>query len=776
MNFKWIPLLFILTKMLLAGDLPESLYIQPYLQNVSQSSIVIMWKTTESCQGEIQYGLSIDQMTLSQKESSSKKLHEIKLKGLEVGQSYYYRCLWDEEKTKTWQFKTSPTRDEENIKIVTYGDSRSNPKVHHQIAQLVAEEKPDLILHSGDFVMYGDDEASWKPEFFDPIAPFGPEVPILTVLGNHERNAVYYYNFYALNNNEAWWSQDYGPVHIIGLDSNQPGEPGTEQYEWLVNDLETHQDAKWIIAMFHHPLFNANKWRDTYYLRWHWHPLFEKYNVDIVINGDDHYYYRSLPIGLTAEEQNGVTYIISAGGGAPLYPTTHEDYVAQRRSIYHYTVFDIQGDHLIGRAVNVDGKVFDTWGMHKDEMIAPESFISYEMILLEEALKKQFSVSWLQEENGKMAFSCDFVLPTSFQIPVQVNVRWESGTQWFFKESNITHVIQPGESIPFQFSGIVPFDQMVPLPALRVDIEGLESERWEDVRLPTGFKNTNIRLNLENAFYQAIKDQNSAFTNYADAIQFLNYFPESQYAEAIKKYFFETVQSEDLASPSIIKNIEKLIKSAQTPQAESVYYPMMFLLGDFSQWDMWLNMVHGFKLREREPLRKNLIALSESEKVSGGAINNWYVLGSFENTDDKGFDAMYPPENTVDLDTSYPGVQGESIHWKKMKLNAGNQFDFNQLFKEHEYGIVYCYTTIKSLKDTVLPLLLGSDDGIVVWINGQEIYRHNEARGVVPGQDFLFAEFNQGANELLIKVSQKGGGWGVSAHILDKENVLTFIK
>ncbi len=173
--------------------------------------------------------------------------------------------------------------------------------------------------------MFGADQGSWKPQFFDPIKPFSAEIPILTVLGNHERNAIYYYNFYALNNNEAWWSSDYGPVHIIGLDSNQPGEPGTDQYKWLIDDLEKNKDADWIIVMFHHPLFGCRPFRDVNQLRWHWHPVFQKYKVDLVIGGDDHYYARSFPIGKAEKDPSGVTYIISAGGGAPLYPTTAKE-------------------------------------------------------------------------------------------------------------------------------------------------------------------------------------------------------------------------------------------------------------------------------------------------------------------------------------------------------------------------------------------------------------------------------------------------------------------
>jgi len=767
--------IFLLTGLSHAEDMPEFLHIAPYLQNVSDSSIIIMWETTKPFIGEIEYGLSKDNLSFSQKEPTSGKLHEIKLTGLTAGQAYYYRCKWDGEQTQVWHFKTAPAQDTPKVRILTYGDSRSNPGVHHKIAQMVADEHPDLILHSGDFVMYGDDIKSWKPQFFDPIRPFGPEVPILTVLGNHELNAPYYYNSFALNNNEAWWSLDYGPVHIIGLDSNQPGGPGSEQYEWLVNDLRHHKEAKWKIAMFHHPLFNANKWRDTYYLRWHWHPLFEQYGVDLVINGDDHYYCRSFPIGRVSEEQNGVTYIISAGGGAPLYPNTHEDYVAQRRSVHHYTVFDFDGDQMNGRAVLTDGRVFDTWAINKNQIIAPESFVSYEKILLEEQLKKQFSPSRLKKtHDGKISFAGAVKLPHNFGIALNTSIQWRSGTAWTFEDSYIKRSLDPGEPLVIEFSGSAPADRFRPLPTLVIEMNAPEAQAWEDVKLPMGFKNNRVTLDMEDAFYHAIMDRDSRFTRYADAVRFMKLFPDSRYTPDIRKYFFETVDPGDVADKPVINDIREMIKSAKSPREQIQYYPLMFLLGDMSAWDEWINKVEKLSIPERSDMRKSLIALLEYGVLGGGALTDWHIIGPFDNTDDRGFDRVYPPEKGIDLKKTYTGDNGKSIRWKSKQTAQNGLFDFNKIFTNHEYGVVYCYAEIKAERKTRVPLLLGSDDGVVVWLNDREIYRHNEARGVVPGQDFLFVNLDKGVNKLLVKVNQKGGGWGLAVHVLDREKVLGF--
>ncbi len=81
------------------------------------------------------------------------------------------------------------------------------------------EHEPELVINAGDLVSAGKVYEQWKPQFFDPLAPLIRSVPIYTILGNHERNSDHYYSYFDLPNNEAWWTADFGVVHLIALDS-----------------------------------------------------------------------------------------------------------------------------------------------------------------------------------------------------------------------------------------------------------------------------------------------------------------------------------------------------------------------------------------------------------------------------------------------------------------------------------------------------------------------------------------------------------------------------
>ena len=65
-------LIFFIISFSHAHQEPESLHIGPYLQNVSQHSIVIMWETTIAAIGIVDYGLSPENLDSFVKEAEAK--------------------------------------------------------------------------------------------------------------------------------------------------------------------------------------------------------------------------------------------------------------------------------------------------------------------------------------------------------------------------------------------------------------------------------------------------------------------------------------------------------------------------------------------------------------------------------------------------------------------------------------------------------------------------------------------------------------------------------
>jgi hypothetical protein len=85
----------------------------------------------------------------------------------------------------------------------------------------------------------------------------------------------------------------------------------------------------------------------------------------------------------------------------------------------------------------------------------------------------------------------------------------------------------------------------------------------------------------------------------------------------------------------------------------------------------------------------------------------------------------------------------------------------------------YLRTKIRSEQRQEAVMEVGSDDGIKIWINGEVVHATNEGRGYQPGQEKVNVILAAGWNEIMLKVTNGGGGWGAGIRLVDPNgNVL----
>jgi predicted phosphodiesterase len=258
-------------------------------------------------------------------------------------------------------FKT-PQHQGNPLKFVVYGDSRYQPKEHAKICKAILKEKPAFVIHTGDFVSDGKISSQWDTEWFGPAKEMLKSIPVLPVLGNHEYNAAEYYEIFDVATGGA---QDYariiGDVEIIIIDTNRnfiPGAPiknitTSANYKWLKEKLEAPRKTKWRIVCMHNPAFSSGKHGSSDNVLYALVPLFNRYKPDVVFCGHDHCFERS--------EYKGITYITTAGGGAPLYIKSKKNPFSKvYKAEYHYTLVETDGDELTITAKKPGGTVIDT--------------------------------------------------------------------------------------------------------------------------------------------------------------------------------------------------------------------------------------------------------------------------------------------------------------------------------------------------------------------------------------------------------------------------------
>ncbi len=140
-------------------------------------------------------------------------------------------------------------------------------------------------------------------------------------------------------------------------------------------------------------------------------------------------------------------------------------------------------------------------------------------------------------------------------------------------------------------------------------------------------------------------------------------------------------------------------------------------------------------------------------------------------------DADFPPEGELDLKASYKSGR-RTIQWRpstRKEITDNGYLDFIRLLGPLTDAAVYVAAGIRSGSNQKLNLLLGSDDGAAVWINGKRIFHQVAARSAMLDQERISLPLRKGNNLLLTKVDQKVGHWGLLARLGKKPSDVKFL-
>jgi hypothetical protein len=347
----WIPLLLIGP---CVGNVYSMTLFGPYPQYSKPDSIIISWKTTTATtQNEVRWGSSPMLGNVSKEKSlCAHMFHTVTIEGLAAGRRYYYAVISDGTESPLYTFWTA-FPENETIRFVAYGDSQGDWDDWQTVllvSQAIEKANPAFVIKPGDLVDNGKNPDNWI-EFF-AASPFVHNSTLFPVRGNHENYSHLFFSYFSLPYNERWYSFDNGPVHFIGLDSTIRSRYRLGQILWLFHDLRTHQ-RPFTIVFFHHPAFSSSSHGNTTILQKLWTPVFERYHVDIVFNGHDHNYERSII--------NNVTYVVIGGGGSPLYDNGQSSWTVHSEKTYHFCLLTANETTLTCVATKPDGSVFDSF-------------------------------------------------------------------------------------------------------------------------------------------------------------------------------------------------------------------------------------------------------------------------------------------------------------------------------------------------------------------------------------------------------------------------------
>jgi len=126
----------------------------PYLQNVTLTSIVVMWETSQPSDSRVDFGPTRE-YTNHVHDSAPRAIHQVTLPGLQANTQYHYRVASARDKEtiasddNTLQTAVAPGTP---FRFAVYGDTRTRPQAHSQVVHGIAGSHPRFVIHTGDLV------------------------------------------------------------------------------------------------------------------------------------------------------------------------------------------------------------------------------------------------------------------------------------------------------------------------------------------------------------------------------------------------------------------------------------------------------------------------------------------------------------------------------------------------------------------------------------------------------------------------------------------------
>jgi len=141
----------------------------PYLQNVTPSSIVVMWETDVAVDSRVDFGVAAPNEYYVYSPAAV-SIHEVTLTGLPMNTKYFYTVTSAGTTSAVNTFWTAPDATVP-YRFAAYGDTRTYPDAHAAVVQSIIHSDPDFVLHVGDYVANGRTYAEWEPQFFTRRRP-----------------------------------------------------------------------------------------------------------------------------------------------------------------------------------------------------------------------------------------------------------------------------------------------------------------------------------------------------------------------------------------------------------------------------------------------------------------------------------------------------------------------------------------------------------------------------------------------------------------------------
>ena len=369
----------------------------PWMQHVTPTSAVVLVEVDPPAPVTIELGLSsavgsTDAGAGSVIESRDvRALHSILVKGLEPATRYAFTVRVGAT-TRYGALTTAPREETgEPFRFLVYGDTRSDDAAHAAVVVAMVGRASSFLVNTGDFVERGNSRSEWQ-SFFDIEAPLMRERPLFSCVGNHELTEGAGLDYVRYFGPAELPKEAVAPAPAVtGVPLHDAGSPakltldqlsGTFRWSnarffmvngmvpltsgptraWLdrvLTDSDNEPGLVWRIVVVHHGPWSSGPHGDNKLLQEANIPqLLSAHKVDLVISGHDHIYERGW--------SDGIAYIVSGGGGSPVYRVKKAEKTSRRyESVHHFVEAFVSPVAIQFVAMRPDGSTVESCALAK---------------------------------------------------------------------------------------------------------------------------------------------------------------------------------------------------------------------------------------------------------------------------------------------------------------------------------------------------------------------------------------------------------------------------
>jgi predicted phosphodiesterase len=341
------------------------IYAEPFVQRVALGKYTIKIVADGNTRLKLSYGMQPKQLTKTiAHQEQVVGIFTFFLSDLTPDTTYYFQIQQPPFYSKLFAFRTENTKLP--FAFTAWGDSQGGWKIFQTLVQDMVQKLPAFSIGLGDLVADGSAPSQWLG-FLYALQPLSSNIPIFTILGNHDYDGYYdnlipmlYQQHIRLDNYFAW---TYNNCYFIALDPNERFPIGIEgkQCEWFFEQIasEAWKNSQWRFVLLHQPPYSQG-WKGYHgdeFVRQLIDQNAASAKIDFVLSGHSHCYERwSKYYG-----QQKTHFLILGGAGGGLENTESSAYPKMDTVIkaHHYGYFKVDKEGIDFEVIGLKGEVLE---------------------------------------------------------------------------------------------------------------------------------------------------------------------------------------------------------------------------------------------------------------------------------------------------------------------------------------------------------------------------------------------------------------------------------